>query len=164
MLTDYQRYRLYEILPGLSVWLTLILAITLSITNPVAMIYAVIVFDVYWVLKVLNFSFYLIVAWFRYRRASAINWRERLLSDIPKVKQYRHLIFLTLYNEEWAVVKTSLQSILAGVYDPNVFTVVIAGEERTREHYQMILKRAKAEFGGKIGEIIGTMHPIGLPD
>lgn len=164
MITDYQRYRLYEILPGLSVWVTLVAAIVLSVTNPVAMIYAVIVFDVYWVLKVLNFSFYLIVAWFRYRRAGKIDWRKRLLSDISEVKKYRHVIFLTLYNEEWPVVKTSLQSILAGVYDPSLFTVVIAGEERTKEHYQSILKRAKSEFGGKIGEVMGTMHPLGLPD
>lgn len=164
MLTDYQRYRLYEILPGLSIWVPLILAFVLSITNPVAMIYAVIVFDVYWVLKVLNFSFYLILAWFRYRRVVKINWRERLLADIPQVAQYRHLIFLTLYNEEWSVVKTSLQSISAGVYDPRVFTVVIAGEERKRDHYEQILKRARAEFGESLGEIIGTMHPANLPD
>lgn len=164
MLTDYQRYRLYEILPGLSVWVPLILALVLSITNPVAMIYAVIVFDVYWVLKVLNFSFYLIVAWFRYRRVGQINWRERLLADIPQVRQYRHLIFLTLYNEEWPVVKTSLQSIAAGVYDPRAFTVVIAGEERKRDHYEQILKRAQTEFGNSLGEIIGTMHPADLPD
>lgn len=164
MLSDYQRYRVYEILPGLSVWLTLVAAIVLSITNPVAMIYAVIVFDVYWVLKVLNFSFYLVLAWFRYRRVGKVDWKTRLLADITDVKKYHHVIFLTLYNEEWAVVKTSLQSILAGVYDAKAFTVVIAGEERTREHYLAILKRAKSEFGGQIGEVIGTMHPVGLPD
>jgi len=164
MLSDYQRYRLYEILPGLSVWGTLVAALFFSITTPVAMIYVVIVFDVYWVLKVLNFSFYLIVAWFRFRRTVRVDWRARLLADIPSAKQYRQLIFLTLYNEEWAVVKTSLQSIAAGVYDPSVFTIVIAGEERTRVHYESIVRRARAEFGASLGEIIGTVHPQGLPD
>ncbi len=164
MLSDYQRYRLYEILPGLSVWGTLVAALFFSITSPVAMIYVVIVFDVYWVLKVLNFSFYLIVAWFRFRRTVRVDWRARLLADIPSAKQYRQLIFLTLYNEEWAVVKTSLQSIAAGVYDPHVFTVVIAGEERNQAHYESIVRRARAEFGTSLGEIIGTVHPQGLPD
>jgi len=59
MLSDYQRYRLYEILPGASVWLTLVLSFSLAFFRPLWMIYFIIVFDIYWVLKVINFAFYL---------------------------------------------------------------------------------------------------------
>nr|MBP7992502.1 hypothetical protein [Candidatus Magasanikbacteria bacterium] len=72
MLSDYQRYRFYEILPGLSVWLTLILSVVLAFVKPLWMIYFVIVFDIYWMLKVLNFSFYLLVSWRRYSNAKKV--------------------------------------------------------------------------------------------
>ena len=59
MLSDYQRYRLYEILPGLSIWVTLVAGILCSFLFPLGVIYAIIIFDVYWVLRVVYFSFYL---------------------------------------------------------------------------------------------------------
>lgn len=164
MLTDYQRYRLYEILPGVSVWVTLVASLILAFAKPLWMIYFIIVFDVYWVLKVLNFSFYLLVSWRRYSRVKKVLWRERLFSDIPHWQEYRHVVFLTLYNESWAVVKTSLQSIADSIYDPKQFVVVIAGEEKTKDHFAEIFANTKAEFGAAFGEVVGTVHPMGLTD
>lgn len=164
MLSDYERYRLYEILPGLSVWVTLVLSIVLSFLYPLAMIYFIIVFDVYWVLKVLNFSLYLVIAWFRHRRVKKVNWDERLRADISDYKKYRHVVFLTLYNEDWAVVKTSLESIMVGVYDPAAFTIVVAGEEKTRAHFAKIYEHVKETCGDRVAEVVGTLHPVNLPD
>ncbi|MFH2018707.1 MAG: hypothetical protein ABII98_01815, partial [bacterium] len=74
MLSDYHRYRLYEILPGLSIWLTLVLCVVLSFVRPIWMIYVIIVFDIYWVLRVGYFSVYLILSWARFMRAIKKNW------------------------------------------------------------------------------------------
>jgi len=57
MLSDYQKYRLYEILPGASIWLVLILSMVLTFVRPLWMIYFIILFDIYCVLKVINFVF-----------------------------------------------------------------------------------------------------------
>lgn len=132
MLTDYQKYRFYEFLPGLSIWLTLVLGIILSVFKPLWMIYFIIVFDIYWVLKVANFVFYLNVAWLRFHKIKKINWKEALHHEIPDYKTKHHLVFLTVYNEEWLVVKDALQSLENAVYDKDNFTVVIAGEERKK--------------------------------
>lgn len=162
MLSDYQRYRFYEILPGLSVWLTLIVSLILAFVKPLWMIYFIIVFDVYWMLKVLNFSFYLVVAWRRYSKAKKVDWKERLFTDIPDWQTKHQVIFLTLYNEPWEVVKTSLQSIRASLYEPKQFTIVVAGEERKQEHYEDILAKARIELKDCAVEIVGTMHPANL--
>lgn len=163
MLSDYHRYRLYEILPGLSIWFTLIGAVVLSFVRPLWMIYAVIVFDIYWVMRVLNFSFYLILSWMRFRRVRQILWREKLLSDVPEYQNFHHLIFLVLYKEEWGVVETALESIARSVYDPSRFVVVIAGEAKARDNFESIFQKAKAQFGKNFLEIVGTCHPAGLP-
>lgn len=164
MLTDYHRYRLYEILPGLSIWGTLVGSLALSWFQPLWMIYVVIVFDVYWVLRVIQFSFYLIVAWNRFHRVKRIDWKQKLFGDVPSWKEKRHVIFLTVYNEEWKVVETALKSVSDAVYDPSVFTVVIAGEARKEQHFREIFAAAEAQFGHAFGELIGTLHPADLPD
>src|SRR3990167_3506266 len=99
MLSDYHRYRLYEILPGLTVWFTITAAIVLSFVRPLWMIYFIIVFDIYWVLKVVNFSFYLSVAWYRFKRTQRSDWKDRLRHEITNADDKIHVVFLTLYNE-----------------------------------------------------------------
>lgn len=164
MLSDYHRYRLYEILPGLSIWLTLIIALVLSFVRPLWMIYAVIVFDVYWVLRVINFSFYLIISWLRFHRVRGIDWKEKLKHDHIDVAKKQHVIFLTLYKEEWDVVKTAIQSIADATYDRTKFTIVIAGEARAQEHFDSIVFETKKKFTASFADIIGIAHPENLPD
>lgn len=164
MLSDYQRYRLYEFLPGLTVWLTLIGAIVLSFVRPLWMIYFILVFDVYWVLKVLNFSFYLLVSWRRYRQAGRIDWNDKLRHDVANWQEKRHVIFLTLYNETWDVVETAMQSVCDAAYEKDKCIVVIAGEARQKEHYEDIVRRARAKFAGGFADIVATCHPADLPD
>jgi len=154
MLTDYQKYRFYEILPGLSIWLTLIFGIILSFIKPIWMIYFIIVFDVYWVLKVANFVFYLNVAWLRYHKIKKVNWKEALFHEIPDYKTKHHLVFLTLYNEEWVVVEDALKSLKNSVYDKNNFTIVIAGEARKKEHCEDIFQKVKQNFEDSFAHII----------
>lgn len=164
MLTGYQKYRLYEILPGLLIWVTLVSAVFLSFVRPLWMIYFVIVFDVYWVLKVLNFSFYLTVAWRRFHNARHTDWKKILVDHQKNWQDKKHIVFLTLYNEDWVVVKSSIKSIVKSVYDKNKFVIVVAGEEKTKDHYEMILKNVQDEFKNDFFDIIGTMHPINLPE
>ncbi len=164
MLTDYQKYRLYEILPGVSIWLSLLFGLFLSWAKPLWVIYFIIIFDVYWVLKVFNFSFYLIVAIIRFMKTKKINWRKKLMEEVVDWDKKRHIIFLTLFDEDWGVVKTALYSIAKSVYKKEFFILVIAGEERKKEHYEDILSHIKRDFGDDFGSIIGTMHPSNLED
>ncbi len=164
MLSPYQRYRLYEILPGVTVWGTLILSVLLSFFYPLTMIYFIIVFDIYWVLKVFNFAFYLIVSWLRYRRVRSIDWRDALMHDIASVDHYRHVIFLTVYNETWDVVEGAIESVARSVYDPRFFTVVVAGEERQETHCRDIFDRVKAKFSDSFNHVMFTLHPVNLPN
>lgn len=162
MLTDYQRYRIYEILPGLSIWSILLLSLILSAIKPLWMIYAIIIFDIYWVIKVANFSFYLLVAWRRFRIIRCEDWRDRLFHEVPNWAEKKHFIFLTLYNEPWEVVRSSIKSIAESVYDKEKFIIIIAGEERKKENYQNIYQKIKVEFNDCFGDIIGIMHPAYL--
>ena len=163
MITEYQRYRIYEILPGLTIWATLVGCIFLSFTKPLWMIYFIILFDIYWVIKVLNFAFYLIIAWKRIAQVRNMDWQKRLTEQTPGWETKKHVVFLTVYNEEWIVVKDAIDSVCKAAYDPSKFVIVIAGEERQKSNYLRVFKKTKEEFAHCFGEIIGTCHPLDLP-
>jgi len=155
---------MYEILPGLSIWLSLVIMLVLSFVKPLWMIFFIIIFDVYWVLKVVNFVFYLLLSWYRSGKVRKTDWRDKLKHDVADADTYRHVVFLTLYNEEWDVVQTAVQSVCDAMYDASACVLVIAGEERTKAHCQDIISRVKNKFGGCFGDIVGILHPVDLPD
>jgi hypothetical protein len=162
MLSDYRKYRLLEMLPGLTIWATLIGAVTLSFLKPMWMIYAVILFDIYWVLRVLNFSFYLILAWARFHKVKKVDWKDALVHDIADYETKHHVVFLTLYKEDWEVVETSLQSVVDAMYDKEKFTIVIAGEARAQSHVDMIAEKTKEHFGEHFTDLLVVSHPADL--
>src|SRR3990167_10629839 len=123
------------------------------------MIYFIILFDIYWVLKVANFSFYLILGWWRFRIARRIDWAAKMKEEAPRWQEKHHVVFLTLFNETWDVVKTAVESVCASAYEKDKFVIVVAGEARMREHYEDILSKIKQTFGGCFGDIVGTLHP-----
>ena len=164
MLSSYQRYRLYEILPGLSIWLTLILGVVLSFVRPLWMIYFIIIFDVYWVLRVVYYSFYLILSWRRFRQAIKIDWLAKLKQEIPTWEEKKNVIFLPLYNEQWPVIKDTLTALANSTYPSKQLWVILSGEERRSEHWLSLQPQIKAEFGNVFADLIFYTHPQNLPD
>ena len=163
MLSNYHRYRLYEILPGLSIWLTLAVALLLSFFKPLWMIYFIIVFDVYWVLRVAYFSFYLFLSWRRFRKAVKINWFEKLTKEFPQWEKRKNVVFLPVYNESWEVVAPTINSFLQSSYPASQLYLVIAGEARKLEHWQHIQQLVLEHYKGKFADIIFSTHPDNLP-
>ncbi len=164
MLSNYHRYRLYEILPGLSIWLTLIVSVVLSFIRPLWMIYFILVFDVYWVLRVVYFSFYLFLSWKRFRKAIKKNWFANLQSEFPNWDKRRNVIFLPVYNEGWEVLVSTLNSFLASTYPANKMYLVVSGEERKQEHWQKLQKKLLENYSGKFADLIFYTHPDNLPE
>ena len=162
MLSDYHRYRLYEIFPGLSIWLTLIIGIGLSFLRPLWMIYFILIFDVYWVLRVSYFSFYLFLSWRRFRKAVKVDWFTRLTAEFPNWKQRKNVVFLPLYNEGWEVVQATLNSFVSSSFPAAELYVVISGEERKNEHWQNIQKLIKENYQNKFADVICYTHPANL--
>jgi len=164
MLSDYQRYRFYEILPGLSIWLTLIVGVLLSFFFPLVMIYAIIVFDVYWVLRVIYFSFYLVLSWTRFRKAVKTDWMTKLKTEFPQWLVRKNVIFLPIANESYEVVEGTLNALLSSSFPANQMIVVISGEARRQTNWNLVQEKIKANFVGKFSDILYYTHPDNLLD
>ena len=164
MLSDYQRYRFYEILPGLSIWLTLIVGVLLSFFFPLVMIYAIIVFDVYWVLRVIYFSFYLVLSWTRFRKAVKTDWMTKLKTEFPQWLVRKNVIFLPIANESYEVVEGTLNALLSSSFPANRMIVVISGEARRQTNWNLVQEKIKANFVSKFSDILYYTHPDNLLD
>ncbi|MCX6780217.1 MAG: glycosyltransferase family 2 protein [Candidatus Magasanikbacteria bacterium] len=164
MLSDYQRYRFYEILPGLSIWLTLILGILCSFLFPLGVIYAIIIFDVYWVLRVVYFSFYLILSWTRFRKAIKIDWLTKLKAEFPQWEEKKNAIFLPLANEDYSVVKETLYALIKSSYPAEKMYIILSGEARKQANWDEVQAQVKQNFSGKFADILYYTHPADLLD
>ncbi len=127
--------RFLEIIPGALVWITIVASIVLSFVYPLAVIYFVIVFDLYWLFRVCNFMPILILSWWRYRKAIKKNWQP-LAEAQAGYGDIRHLVFLPTYKEQIGVIRETLECITKSAYPANRIMIVLAGEERDRENFE----------------------------
>lgn len=162
-------YRILETIPALMVWTTLLGAVFLSWARPLIAFYLIIAFDLYWLLRVTYFVFYLILSWRRYRSEVSVPWQERLhtttiLSGAPAWQDIYHLIFLPTYKEPIAVLRKTLAALAAAHYDVGRFIIILAGEERDCEHFLRIAEILHEEYKGVFFDFLITVHPKNLPN
>jgi len=163
-MTDRQRYRLLEMIPGTLVWLTFLLAIILSLTKPLWAISLVIIYDLYWLFRVCYFVFYLLHSWRRYRRDMKRDWSGELRALPQESDDYYHLIFLPTYKESFEVINATIQRLSQIHYNPKKFIIVLAGEERDAANFTAYADKVIDRFGDAFKKIVVTLHPADLPD
>ncbi|HWQ99802.1 MAG TPA: glycosyltransferase family 2 protein [Candidatus Methylomirabilis sp.] len=157
------RRRFYEIIPGALVWITLTGSVALSFIRPLWMIYFVIVFDVYWLLRVAYYLPFLLVAWWRYRHDMRVDWQSKV-QGMPGYERVRHLVFLPTYKEDLSIVRETFRNLLTSATPPDRMIVCVAGEERDRERFESIASAVRDEFGARFLSFQTTLHPADLPD
>lgn len=158
MLSDHFKYRVLEVIPGALVWLTFIGTIALSFIKPLWVIYFIIVFCVYWLIRVFYFIFYLVISWKRFRKDVRVNWLEKL-KEIDDWEKYYHLIILPTNKEPLEVLKTTFQSLINSRYPLKKMIVVLAGEERAKESFLKNVKVIKERFSKFFYQFLVTIHP-----
>lgn len=161
--SDRTIYRLLEAVPATLVWTTFVLAIALSFWQPIFVIYFVILFDLYWLLRVCYFVLYISLSWRRYQGAIRRDWWTDL-QTLPRWRDMYHLIFLPTYKEDIGVLRSTLLRLKETVYDTKRYIVVLAGEERDKEQFLANAETLAQEFAGVFADIVTTVHPKNLPD
>lgn len=154
--------RVWEILPGLLVWSTLIISIVLSFVRPLWMIYFVILFDLYWLLRILYFIPFLLTSWYRYRRALKRDWQQEA-ETVPGYDEIHHLIFLPASREELGVIRETVRVLSGCHYPAKRMYLVLAGEERFRATLEPAFQAIGEEFQGVFADLQTTFHPQNLP-
>lgn len=155
--------RLFEILPGTLVWTTLAGVVVLSFFMPLGVIYFIIVFDLYWLIRICYMLIYVLLSWFRLRTTMAVDWYKTLQQTPGDYRQYYHLIFLPTYKEPYAVVEKPFKALIDSRFDLRQCIVVLAGEERDREHFLSVADEIRKNYEHHFLRFIVTVHPKNIP-
>ncbi|MFH1171189.1 MAG: hypothetical protein V1778_01445, partial [bacterium] len=159
-LSDYQKYRILEMLPGVLVWGTFGVAILLSFLRPLWAVYFIVVFDLYWLVRVVYLLLYLVIGYRRYRQAILVDWFARV-KERPDWQRIRHLIFLPRYAEPLQLLRESLLALERSTFPTENIIIVLALEERGPQ-YREFGKALQEEFAHRFGHFLITYHPDGI--
>lgn len=150
--------RFYEILPGALVWITLIGSIFFSYAAPLAVIYFIIIFDVYWLIRIAYFIPFLLDTWGRYRLALRRDWQ----SEIEKMEGYDeiyHLLMLPMVKEGIEIVRGTLDRALECSTPSDRIIVCLGGEEKAKDHFIEVEKEIIRDYGHRFKRLVTTLHP-----
>lgn len=168
---DRKLYRLLEILPGLSAWITFVLIILLSFLTPFFMALFIIAFDVYWLIKTIYLSLHLRVAYNKLKANTKVNWLERLNSLLPMAYSLQHLkswqdiyhiVFLPLSKESYGVASACFEGLVKSNYPKSRMIVVLSWEERTGDSTREVAGAVEKNYKNEFLEFLSIMHPAGL--
>jgi hypothetical protein len=157
--------RVYEILPGALVWITLIGSVVFSFTNPLIVIGFIIVFDVFWLIRIAYYAPFLLVSWWRYRHALKHDWQHDA-ERLPGYDKIMHLVMLPTWKEDISIIRGTLNTILATTTPNDRFIICLGGEERDQENFLRFAEIIKREYEHQFARLIITLHPDprGKPD
>ncbi len=159
--------KILEWVPATVVWLTLVAVIILSLVKPLWAIYFIIVFSVYWIVRLFYMMVWLMISWVKYRHHLRVNWMKRLedlkSADGKNYHEYYHVVTYPTYKEPYEVIERSFESLIATDYPKDNFIVVLGGEGRDEENFRTIAERIQAKYGDKFLKLMTTVHPP-MPD
>lgn len=160
---DRRIYRLFEMLPGMLSWGTLLGVVFLSWAWPVGAAFFVIAFDVYWLLKTVFLSAHLRSSFATIRQVMKVDWMEELKKNDGQAelnwRDIYHLVILPMYNEDYGVVADSFDSLLKTNYPKDRMILVLAVEERGGKAAADVAKKIANNYGDKFFRFLITVHP-----
>ncbi|MDO8669219.1 MAG: glycosyltransferase family 2 protein [Candidatus Buchananbacteria bacterium] len=152
--------KITEIFPAALVWLTLLAVVILSFARPLWAIYFILVFVVYWIVRLFYMLVWLLISWFKYYRDIKIDWLEKIKKLDKNYLEYYHIIEYPACGEPYEVVERSLDELLKTHYPKDRMIVVLGGEERKGEQFQEVAKKITEKFGHQFFKLLVTVHKL----
>lgn len=159
---DKRIYRFLEILPAALSLTTLSLAVILSWIAPILAAFFIIIFDIYWLLRIIYFSYNQLVAYKKIKKNLKTDWKDKLDKLDSSWKDIYHLIVLPTYKETYEVLKESFDSLKEAKYPKERLMVVLAVEESAGSEAIERAKRIKKEYSKYFFRFLISVHPKGL--
>jgi cellulose synthase/poly-beta-1,6-N-acetylglucosamine synthase-like glycosyltransferase len=151
--------RIAEIFPSAIVWLTFFVIIVISFVWPIGAVYFIIVFAVYWIVRLFYMLVWLFISWFKFRHDIKIDWLARV-KELPKnYLDYYHIITLPTYKEPYEVVERTFNELLKCEYPKDKMILVLGGEAGDQENFLAIAEKIRLKFNNSFKKLIVTVHP-----
>jgi len=155
--------RIFEIIPGFLTWSTLIGLAALTFVKPMWVAIFIIIFDLYWAIRVGYLTTLLVFAYRRLEREKIIDWRKRAegapSADGMNFNDIYQAILFPVYKEGPDVITPSVEALRNSNYPSKKMIVVLSVEERGGEDVWKNAQVLKEKYGRDFFDFIVTRHP-----
>ncbi|MCK5332525.1 hypothetical protein KAJ41_01520 [Candidatus Parcubacteria bacterium] len=167
---EYRVQRAFEVLPAIITWLFLIFSIYFSVNFPVGVAIFIIVFDLYWMIKVFYITVFMLFGYRRIKIWEKIDWLEKCknLSETKRenvLKNYRdiyHLVIIPIYKEGLEILEPAIDSIVNSDYEKDKMIIVFAFEQRAGAEALERAKIIEEKYSDRFFAHLTTVHPDGI--
>lgn len=151
---------------GLTEKITPILAIFLltspfwaSFVFPTAVVYFIIVFDIYFLYKASTLGINSIRSYLKIRLSVKTNWLEKITADGLDYSKIIHFVFIPTYKEPVEVLERTLGFLKEQEFPAKQIIPVLAGEER-EDQFQQKASKLRDQFGPSFADFLITVHTL----
>lgn len=166
MKRDRTYRRLFEIFPGALTWITIGSLFILAIVKPLWVAIFIILFDIYWAIRVGYLTTLLVFAYRRLNIEKRIDWLERCvkLGGIQKLgyEDIYHAVLFPIYKEGLDVLAPSVSALLSSNYPKDKMIVVFSVEVRGGDEAWNNACSVKDDYEKQFFKFIVTRHPDDL--
>ena len=152
--------RIFEIIPGALSWSVIILFIVFSFLKPEIVAIYTILFSFYWLLKSLYFLIHVSHGFLKMKKYIKINWLQKI--ERLKWQHIYHLVIIPSYNEQYEVLKKTLDGIRFSEYPKDKIIVVLGAEEKSYNLHTPMYEQIEKEYANDFFKFLITIHPRGL--
>lgn len=82
----------------------------------------------------------------------------------PRPSDIYHAVIVATYNESYEVLRPTIESVVAGTFNPKQIILVIAYEERGGKAIEGTVKQLRDEYAHRVKSFELVKHPKDLPD
>ncbi len=160
---DKAVFRFFETIPGLLAWSTIILAIVLSRIIPAAAAFFIIIFDIFWLLRIIYLSFYQMNSFRKLKDNLKIDWLKKLQRDCgDSWQEIYHLIVLPTYQEGVDIIAASCEALEKSHYPKDKMILVLAIEERSGKEAKEMASQIEKQYAHRFFRFLTAVHPKDL--
>lgn len=158
---DLQK-RAFEIIPAFISWSILLIFISFAFLRPKAYALIIIIFDIYWVIRLCYLTSLLTMAHHRLNQEKNKNWLSlsARLSN-PQIKKIYQAIIFPVYREGLDILIPSLEAIKNANYPKDKVIVVMAFEDRIKDSREKA-KELESRYKNYFFLFLSTFHPDGI--
>ncbi|MFB6225666.1 MAG: glycosyltransferase family 2 protein, partial [Candidatus Paceibacteria bacterium] len=129
---------------------------------PISVAIFIILYDLYWLLKVFYLNTFLVTAYRKMKKDVQKDWLSYAQECLGYEQTYHAIIFPT-YDEDKTVLEKSLNAVRRSNYPMDKCIVVVATEEREGEARDEKEAYLRERFEGVFHALLITKHPADVP-
>lgn len=161
-LGQYGKNRLWEIIPGAISWGVILGTFLLGFFAPEIAIIFIILFDLYWMLRVFYFVIHVLAAYRTYKQTLAVDWWKKV-QTMPRYEEIYHVVMLPFVDEELPILEGAILALLGSAYRSDRMIVVLGGEARAGAQAKASAELLQKKYADRFAGFACTVHPADIP-